>query len=142
MCRLAFGQCFGLILDTTLQKPKNIQKITENRIETLHWFVFLLPLFFRQMVEKLLVLFGSHCNIPACTQHYELEFSIATKFNTLISNLNSYVLFEKFSKTISFVSSNPHFYRFSVANYFFGRYFKCSKTFHNLCQKCKIFLKR
>ena len=46
----------------------------------------------------------------------------------------------KISKMISFVSSNPLIYRFSVTNYFaFVRYVSCSILFHNLCQKSKIF---
>ena len=31
-----------------------------------YWFVFLLSLMFRQMVEKLRILFGSYCNISTC----------------------------------------------------------------------------
>ena len=93
--------------------------ITENRIEKLLLVRFSLPLLFRQMVKKLLVLFGSNCNISICTQHYELKFCMRTKFNTLIST---------------------HIYRFSVTSYFlFGRYFNCGILFHNLCQKSKIF---
>ena len=89
------GQCFRLILDTTLEKPENMLKkcvsklpITENRITEFLLVCFLLPLLFRQMVEKLLVLFGSHCKI------FELKFSIRTKFDTLVSNLNSYVQYK------------------------------------------------
>ena len=46
------------------------------------------------MVENLLVVFGSHRNISAYTQHFELKFSIPTKLDTLISNLNSYVQYK------------------------------------------------
>ena len=58
----AFGQCFRLILDITLQNPENMLKnysklsITENRIEKLLLVHFLLPLW--QMIEKILVLLG------------------------------------------------------------------------------------
>ena len=55
---------------------------------------FLLPVMFRQMVVKLLILFGGHCNISAYAQDYELKFSIQTKFDTLISNPNSYVQYK------------------------------------------------
>ena len=104
------------------------------------------------MVEKLCILSGSHCNISAYSQHLELKFRIHAKFDTLISNLNSYVQYKivmtswwlnirKISKTISFVSSNLHIYRFSVTNYFlFGRYFNYSILFHNLCQKATFFI--
>ena len=113
---------------------------------------FLLQPLFRQMIEKLLIRFGSHCNISAYAQHYEFKFSIRTNFDTLISNLNSYVQYKivmtsrwrnirKISKTISFVSSNPHIYRFSVTNYFlFGRYFNYSIIFI-ICVKKGKFLK-
>ena len=48
----------------------------------------------------------------------------------------------KISETISFVSSNPHSYWFSVTNYFlFSRYFNCSILFHNLCKKKQNCLK-
>ena len=68
--------------------------IAENRTEKLLLVRFLLPLLLRQIVDKSLVLFGSHCNISAYTQHYELKFSINTKFDTLISSLNSYVQYK------------------------------------------------
>ena len=54
----------------------------------------LLSLLFRQIVKKLFILFGPHCNISAYTQDYELKFTIQTKFDTLISNLNSYVQYK------------------------------------------------
>ena len=112
------------VKDLSLSFPK-----LNGRIEKLLLVRFLLPLLFRQMIEKLVVLFGSHCNISAYTQHFELKFSILTKFDTLISNLNSYVQYNivvmslccnirKISKTICFVSSKPHIYRFCVTSYF------------------------
>ena len=61
--------------------------ITENRIEKLLLFRFLLPFLFRQIVEKLRVRFGPHCIISAYTQYYELKFSTRTNFDTLIPNL-------------------------------------------------------
>ena len=120
--------------------------IIENRIEKVLLVCFVLPLLFRQMVVKLLVLFGPHCNISTYTQDCELKITIQTKFDALISNLNSYVKNEivmtswwrnirKISKAISFVSSNPHIYQFSVINYFLsGRYFNYSILLHVLCQ--------
>ena len=61
--------------------------ITENRIVKLLLVRFLLLLLFRQIVKKLRILFGLHCNISACTPDYGLKFSIQTKFDTLTSNL-------------------------------------------------------
>ena len=86
--------------------------ITENRIEKLLLVRFLLPLLFRQMVEKLLVIFGSHCNISACTQHFELKFSRDTKFDTLISNLNSAMSDEIQHITSQEVTSQLSFWRY------------------------------
>ena len=146
-----FSTNFGYNTTKTGKCVKELSISFQNRIEKLLLVRFLLPLLFGQMVEKLLVLFGSHCNISNCIQHYVLKFSIHTKFDTLISNLNSYVQYKivmtswwrnirKISKTISSVSSNPHIYRFSVSNYFlFGRYFNCSILFRKLHQKSRIF---
>ena len=86
MCFHAFGQCLRLLfIDKTLQKPEASHNWKQN------WKTptgsFLLPLLFGQMVEKLLILSGSYCNISAYAQHYELKFSIRTNFDTLISIL-------------------------------------------------------
>ena len=69
--------------------------ITENKIEKLLLVRFLLPILFtRKDGLKTTHSFGSHCNISAYAQHYELKFSIHTKFDTLILNLNSYVQYK------------------------------------------------
>ena len=103
------------------------------------------------MVKKLPILFGQNCNISASTYDYELKFSTQTKFDTMTSNLNSYFQYkivmtslwrniQKISKTIRFISSDPHIYWSSVTNYFlFGRYFNYGILFHKLCWKSKIF---
>ena len=64
----------------------------KTELKNFHWFGVLL-LLFGLIVEKLRI-FGSHCNISACTQDYELKFSIQMNFNTLISNLKSYFQYE------------------------------------------------
>ena len=61
--------------------------------------LFLLPLLFRQMVQKHYSFFLGHIAISqpilaSYAQHYELKFSMHTKFDTLISNLNSYVQYK------------------------------------------------
>ena len=93
------------------------------------------------MVEKLLVLFSSHCNISAYTQLFELKFSMLTKFDTWISDLNSYVQYrivKKISKIINFVSSNSQIYR--ITNYFLlGKHINYRILCPILCQKSKIF---
>ena len=61
--------------------------MTENGIEKLLLVRFLFPFLFRQMVEKLCILFEPHCIISDYTQDYELKFSTQTNFDTLISNL-------------------------------------------------------
>ena len=64
MCFRAFGQCFHVLLDTTLQKQAICKRaasklpIIENIIEKLPLVRFSLPFLFRQTVEKLVVLFG------------------------------------------------------------------------------------
>ena len=68
--------------------------ITENRIEKLLLVRFLLPFLFRQMDEKLRILFEPHCIISAYTQDYELKFSTQTNFDTLISNLKFYFQYD------------------------------------------------
>ena len=85
MCFHTFGQCFRLLLDATQQKPENMLKaITENRTENL----LLVRSFF------IAVFVWADFNISAYAQHYEMKFNISTKIDTLISNLNSYVLYE------------------------------------------------
>ena len=64
----------------------------ENRIENLLLVYFLVPLLFRYMVDKLILFLGQIAiSQPILTQDYKLKLSIHTKFDTLISNLNSYV---------------------------------------------------
>ena len=97
MCFHAFGsKCFRVILNTTPQKRAVSGKllITENRIEKLLLVPLLLLLLFGQIVIELLVLSGPRCNISTYTQDYEFKFSIQTKFDTLISNLSSYVQYK------------------------------------------------
>ena len=100
ICFHAFGQCFRMLLDTILQKPeKRLEELSlsflqlEKELEKSYWFVFY-SLLFRQIVKKLFILIGPHCNISAYTQDYELKFTIQAKFDTLISNLNSYVQYK------------------------------------------------
>ena len=75
-----------------VEKPSLNFLSLKTELKNSHWFVFLLPLFFRQIVEKLCVLFGLYCNgnISAHTEDYDLKFSIKTNFGTLISNLKQY----------------------------------------------------
>ena len=87
----AFGRCFQLFLDTTLQKPENVS--TESRTEKLPLVCFLLLSSFSQMVEKLCILFGPQFITSAYTHEYELKFSTQTNFDTLISNLKFYFLY-------------------------------------------------
>ena len=67
-------------------KELSLLPITENRIEKLPLVRFLFLSW--QMVQNHSFFFGSHCNISAYTQHFELKFGIDTKFDTLIANLN------------------------------------------------------
>ena len=46
---------------------------------------------FGLIVEKLGNLFEPHCSISAYTQDYKLKLSIQINFNTLISDLKSYI---------------------------------------------------
>ena len=61
----------------------------KTELKNSYWFIFYCH-FYRQMVEKLCVLFGPHCFLSAYTQDYELKFSTQTNFDTLISHLKFY----------------------------------------------------
>ena len=76
ICFHAFGQCFHLLLDIALQKAENMLKsyvsklhTNENRFDKLLLVGFLLLLLFRQIIEKLCILFVSNhsaSNLRCC----------------------------------------------------------------------------
>ena len=132
----AFGQCFRLILDTTQQKPENMLKsyLWSSRNWRQKWKLllvrFLLPLCLGRWSKNYLFFLGHIAiSLPMLnTVHFELKFSIHTNlilyFKSELICAIKFVMTSwwrttrKIRKTISFVSSNPHIYRFSSV----GRY--------------------